>query len=417
MDKFVIRGLNKLSGRISVSGSKNAALPIISAALLTEDDVILSNIPHLKDINTMIKLLEDLGCSCIEKNNNLHINCKDVKSTVAKYELVKTMRASVLVLGPLSSRFGKATVSMPGGCAIGVRPVNLHINALKSMGADVAIKKGYVVVKSERLKASEIYFDIPTVTGTENVIMMAVLADGETVINNAAKEPEIVDLVNMLLKMGADIEGAGGSVIKVRGVEKLHGCEYRVMNDRIEAGTFMCVALSTKSSFEIDNVPINAMDAIFEKFKESGGTIQILSDKLISVSADTVKPVNITTSVYPGFPTDMQAQFMAALSLSNGTSVINETIFENRFQHVAELNRMNADIIVSGNEAVVKGVKNLYGAKVMATDLRASASLVVAALAACGTSEIRRIYHLDRGYERLEYKLSKIGADIRRVKQ
>ncbi len=416
MDKFIIEGSKKLSGTVKISGSKNASLPIMSAALLTKESVTLKNIPDLKDISTMINLLKHLGCEVKKEGDVVTINCSDINSPEAPYELVKTMRASILVLGPLLARLNTAKVSMPGGCAIGVRPVNLHLKAFESMDASINIDEGYIVAKTDRLKGSDIYFDIPTVTGTENVVMAATLASGKTVIKNAAKEPEIVDLANMLNKMGAKIEGAGTSTITVEGVNRLKGVEYTVMNDRIEAGTFMCAALITSSFIKMVNTPVYAMDAIFDKFKEMGGVVDVENDSSVIVGGEIIKPVNIKTSVYPGFPTDMQAQFISVLTLADGVSIVKETIFENRFQHVAELNRMNADIVVSNNQAVINGVKQLKGARVMATDLRASASLVVAALAAAGLTEILRIYHLDRGYERLEQKLSGLGANIRREK-
>ncbi len=416
MDKFIIEGKRKLKGEVKISGSKNASLPIMAAALLTDKDVLLKNIPDLKDITTMANLLKNLGCIVEVHNSTMSINCSNITSKVAPYELVKTMRASILVLGPLLARFGFARVSMPGGCAIGVRPVNLHLKAFESMGANINIEEGYIVAKSDKLTGNVIYFDIPTVTGTENVIMAATLAKGKTLIKNAAKEPEIVDLANMLNMMGAKIEGAGTSTIGIEGVDGLNGVEYTVMNDRIEAGTFMCAALITSSFIKMSNTPIYAMDAIFDKFKEMGGIVETLGDNSVLVGGETIKPVNIKTSVYPGFPTDMQAQFVSVLSLADGVSIVKETIFENRFQHVAELNRMNANIVVSNNQAVINGVKQLKGAKVMATDLRASASLVIAALAASGSTEILRIYHLDRGYEKIEEKLSKLGASIRREK-
>ncbi len=416
MDKFVIEGGKKLKGQVDISGSKNASLPIIAASLLTKEDVVLSNVPLLKDITTMINLLTELGCTIKRQDKQLLINCSQLHSFDAPYNLVKTMRASILVLGPLLARFKHAKVSMPGGCAIGVRPVNLHLKALNAMEAAINIEEGYIVAKAKILKGNEIYFDIPTVTGTENIIMAATLAQGTTVIKNAAKEPEIVDLTNMLNKMGAKIQGAGTSTITINGVGELHGVEYSVMNDRIEAGTFMCAALATSSFIKMNNVPIYAMDAIFDKFKEMGGCVELIDETTAIVGGEAIKPINIKTSVYPGFPTDMQAQFISVLSMSNGVSVVKETIFENRFQHVAELNRMNANILVSNNQAVIKGVSKLKGAKVMATDLRASASLVIAALAAVGTTEILRIYHLDRGYENIEKKLSKLGANIRREK-
>ncbi len=417
MDKFIIEGGYTLKGEIGVSGSKNSSLPIMAASLLTDKDVILHNVPNLKDIRTMIVLLKELGCEIETDADTIKLNCSKVTSTKAPYELVKTMRASILVLGPLMAKFGHAEVSMPGGCAIGVRPVNLHIKALESMNADIRIEKGYIIADTPELTGSEIYFDIPTVTGTENIMMAAALSKGKTIIKNAAKEPEIKDLANMLIKMGASISGVGTSTITIEGVEELNSVEYTIMNDRIEAGTFMCAALITSSLITIKNAPIDSMDATLGKFKNIGGTIKEIGNNKIIAGGNSIKPTTIKTSVYPGFPTDMQAQFMSVLSIAKGTSIVEETIFENRFQHVAELNRMNAKIVAIGNKAVITGTDKLIGAKVMATDLRASASLVVAALSAEGITEISRIYHLDRGYEQLEKKLSNLGARIRRLKE
>ncbi|AEA33200.1 UDP-N-acetylglucosamine 1-carboxyvinyltransferase [Hippea maritima] len=418
MDKFVIEGPAKLQGQAYISGSKNASLPMMAAAILTDEEVILSNVPKLKDIDTMCKLLIKLNCKCKRlDNDDIFINCSGINSDFAPYELVKTMRASILVFGPLLARLKSAHVSLPGGCAIGVRPVNLHIAAMKNLGADVEIEEGYIVAKAERLEGATIYFDTPTVTGTENVLMAAALTKGKTIIKNAAKEPEVVDLAKMLKVMGAKIKGEGESTIEVEGVSKLRGVSYRVMSDRIEAGTFMCASLITGSTIELIDAPLYAMDAIVDKFIEVGGSIRKIDDSRIEIKGKKIEPVVIKTAVYPGFPTDMQAQFMAVLTLANGTSVIEETIFENRFMHVAELIRLGANILISGNKAVIEGVSHLDGATVMATDLRASASLVIAGLAAHGRTEVLRIYHLDRGYEALEKKLSSLGANIKRVKQ
>ena len=416
MDKFVIEGPTKLEGKAIVSGSKNASLPMMAAAILTDRDVILHNVPDLRDIDTMCQLMLQPGCDCERNGKTLRMNCANISSDFAPYDLVRKMRASILVFGPLMARFKSAHVSLPGGCAIGVRPVNLHINAIRLMGGDVNIENGYIIAKTEKLKGETVYFDIPTVTGTENVMMAAVLASGKTVIKNAAREPEVVDLAKMLKKMGAKIKGEGESVIEIEGVDYLDGVEYTVMPDRIEAGTFMCAALITQSEIEIENAPLSAMDAILDKFVEVGGEYE-LTDRGLVVKGRDLKPTMIKTAVYPGFPTDMQAQFMAVLSLAKGTSIIEETIFENRFMHVAELNRLGANIVVSGSKAVVEGVDRLIGASVMATDLRASASLVLAGLAAHGRTEVLRIYHLDRGYERLEKKLTQLGAKIWREKQ
>ncbi|WP_035589473.1 UDP-N-acetylglucosamine 1-carboxyvinyltransferase [Hippea jasoniae] len=417
MDKFVIEGPNSLKGEVTVSGSKNASLPMMAAAILTTEDVILHNVPDLKDIATMCKLLVELGCRCKREDKTIVINCSNLDSNKAPYELVKTMRASILVLGPLMARLHNAEVSLPGGCAIGVRPVNFHIDGLRALSADVKIENGYIVSTAKKLKGGSIYFDIPSVTGTENLMMAATLADGETVMKNAAKEPEVVDLAKMLIMMGAKIDGIGDSIIRIDGVDKLSGVEYTVMNDRIEAGTLMVAALATSSEVTIKGMPIYAMDAIVDKFKEIGGKIEIIDKDVAVVGGKTIKPTIISTAVYPGFPTDMQAQFMAVLSLADGSSIIKETIFENRFMHAAELNRLGANIVISGNEAVVNGVDRFVGATVMATDLRASASLVIAGLAAEGKTEVLRIYHLDRGYEKLEEKLSNLGAVIRREKE
>ncbi len=418
MDKFVIEGPAKLQGITTISGSKNASLPMMAAAILTDEDVILDNVPRLRDIDTMCQLLLQLGCSCKRLDDGkLKINCLNVNSDFAPYDLVRKMRASILVLGPLVARMKSAHVSMPGGCAIGVRPVNLHINSIKAMGGKVEIENGYIIAEVDNLKGSTIYFDVPTVTGTENVMMAASLAKGKTTIKNAAKEPEVVDLAKMLKSMGAKIKGEGESIIEIEGVEKLRGVEYTVMSDRIEAGTFMCAALITSSEIQIKGAPLKAMDAIIDKFIEVGGEFIQSKDGIVVKNNGNIRPTVIKTAVYPGFPTDMQAQFMAVLSLAKGTSIIEETIFENRFMHVAELNRLGANILVSGSRAVVEGVEKLVGASVMATDLRASASLVLAGLAAHGRTEILRIYHLDRGYERLEKKLNNLGAKIWRERQ
>jgi UDP-N-acetylglucosamine 1-carboxyvinyltransferase len=416
MDKFVIEGSKTLHGNVDISGSKNAALPIIAATILCDSPCTIRNVPNLADIITMLKLLENMGCEYNFNNNTLEIDCLKLKSTKAEYDLVRKMRASILVLGPLVAKYSKATVSLPGGCAIGVRPVNLHIDALKIMGAKINIEKGYIHASAKELKGAEIYFDVPTVTGTENIIMAATLASGKTTIYNAAKEPEVVDLVNFLNKCGAKVSGAGSSTIEITGVETLKGSDYEVMPDRIEAGTFMCIAHSTRSSLTINNAPIYCMHAIIDKIKEAGADVQI-NDSSVKISHSKFLPVNLKTFAYPGFPTDMQAQFTAMLTLAQGTSIIEETIFENRFQHVAELNRMGANITISGNKAIINGVKKLYGAPVMATDLRASASLVIAGLAAENTTEVLRIYHLDRGYEHLDKKLQALGARIKRVPQ
>ncbi len=417
MEKFIIEGGKRLSGRVRVSGSKNASLPMMAASILTSDKVVLENVPRLDDVFTMMKLLKFMGCDvAFEENHRLYVDARELHVLKAPYELVKTMRASVLVLGPLLSRFHHAEISMPGGCAIGVRPINLHIDALKMMGADIKIEGGYIIGETrDGLHGCEIYLDVPTVTGTENIVMAATLARGRTVIKNAAREPEVVNLAEMLNKMGAEIEGAGGDTIEINGVDSLHGVEIRVIGDRIEAGTFMCVALATHSTIEIQDAPLFAMDATVDKFREAGGSIDEIGGGVIRVSGpDEVHPLRIKTMFYPGFPTDMQAQFVGVLVKAKGVSVVEETIFENRFQHVAELRRMGADISLFGNRAIINGVDRLTGAPVMATDLRASASLVIAGLSAEGITHVLRIYHLDRGYEALEKKLSMLGASIKR---
>ena len=401
-------------GEVSASGAKNAALPIMAAALLTADEVILHNVPDLADVATMGKLLTGMGAAFERINGDtVRICAAGVTSTEAPYELVKTMRASILVLGPLTARFGSAKVSLPGGCAIGARPVDQHIKALKTLGADIAIDHGYVTA---RLKGARVVTDMVTVTGTENILMAAVLAEGTTVIENAAREPEIVDLAAMLNAMGAKIRGAGSPVIEVEGVAKLHGTEHRVVADRIETGTFLCAALATRGDVLVTHAAPATLEAVIGKLREAGATVETGSDWIRARISERPKAVDIRTVPHPGFPTDMQAQFMALDAVADGTGRIVETIFENRFMHVPELQRMGADIAVDGHTAVVRGVEALAGTNVMATDLRASACLVIAGLAAHGETVIDRIYHLDRGYEHLETKLSALGADIVRIK-
>lgn len=418
MDKFVIKGGFRLTGEVTISGAKNSALPLMAACLLTEDECILEGIPDLRDIETMQKLLISLGAE-VEKDSKglMHINAKKLKNYEAPYELVKTMRASVLVLGPLVARLKKARISLPGGCAIGDRPINLHLEALKKMGADISQSHGYIDVKAKKLIGTRIYCDIPTVTGTENMIMAAVCAKGETVIENAAKEPEVVDLVNFLRKMGAIIEGEGTSVIKVKGVEFLKGAYHKVIPDRIEAGTFMIATAATCGNVLIKNCIPEHLEALELKLREAGINIEKFGDSIRVVGKREIKSVDITTMPYPGFPTDLQAQFMALMTTAKGLSVIRETIFENRFIHVSELKRMGADITIKDRNAIVKGVEYLTGAPVMVSDLRAGAALVIAGLMADGETEVQRIYHLDRGYEKMEKKLSKLGAKIKRVKE
>jgi UDP-N-acetylglucosamine 1-carboxyvinyltransferase len=415
MKSIIINGGRKLSGEVTVSGAKNAALPIITAGLLCEGEHRISNVPSLADVRTLGRILQHMGVRFASTGHEITLDSSTVTAPEAPYDLVRTMRASVLVLGPLVARFGRARVSLPGGCAIGARPVNLHIMGLEKMGARVAIEHGYITAEAKRLKGAQIYFDIVTVTGTENLMMAAVLADGETVLENAAREPEVVDLANALNAMGARIEGAGTDIIRVRGVERLRPLNHRVLPDRIETGTFVIAAAITGGTVTVRNCEPAHLDALLAKVTEAGAEVTAGGGSLIVRGSGTIRPVSIKTLPYPGFPTDMQAQFMSLMTLANGTSVINETIFENRFTHVAELRRMGADIQHDGRTAVVKGVPKLSGAPVMATDLRASASLILAGLAAEGQTVVSRIYHLDRGYENIEGKLSALGADIKRV--
>jgi UDP-N-acetylglucosamine 1-carboxyvinyltransferase len=417
VDKLVIKGGYRLTGEVTISGAKNSALPLMAACLLTEEECILEGIPDLKDIETMQKLLISLG-AYVEKDKKglFHIKAEKLTSHEAPYELVKTMRASVLVLGPLVARIKRARISLPGGCAIGDRPINLHLEALKKMGAEISQSHGYVEVKAKKLKGARIYCDIPTVTGTENMIMAAVCAKGETVIENAAKEPEIVDLVNFLRKMGADIDGEGTSVIRVQGKEGLKGAVHKVIPDRIEAGTFIIAAAATCGNVLVKNCIPEHLEALELKLKEAGVQIEKFENSVRVIGKRDIRSVDITTMPYPGFPTDLQAQFMALMTTAKGLSVIRETIFENRFIHVSELKRMGADITIKDRNAIVKGVEYLTGAPVMVSDLRAGAALVIAGLMAEGETEVQRIYHLDRGYEKIEKKLSKLGAKIKRVK-
>ncbi|MBI5096063.1 MAG: UDP-N-acetylglucosamine 1-carboxyvinyltransferase [Nitrospirae bacterium] len=416
MDKVLITGGRKLQGEVEISGAKNSALPIIASTILSVDECVLSNVPLLKDIQTIKKLLECMGARIKREGDTLDVNTKDLKSCEAPYELVKTMRASVLVLGPLVARFGEARVSLPGGCAIGTRPINLHIAGLQKMGAEVEIKHGYVEVRAKRLKGAKIYFDISTVTGTENLMMAAVIADGVTVLGNVACEPEVVDLANFLTKRGARIRGAGTDTIIIEGVARLSGGSYEVMPDRIEAGTYLACGAITGGDVTVKRCIPAHLEAVLATLRAAGLKTEVTSDSIRVIADNGITAVDVRTMPYPGFPTDMQAQIMAVMTIGRGLSVITETIFENRFIHVPELRRMGANIKLQGNYAIVEGVKNLTGAPVMATDLRASASLVVAGLVAEGKTEIHRIYHLDRGYERMEEKLSQLGAEIVRVK-
>lgn len=418
MQKLKIVGGHRLVGEVRASGAKNAALPIIAAALLTADEVVLHNVPDLADVRTMGKLLTGMGVQFERiSSDTVRIKANAVTSTEAPYDLVKTMRASVLTLGPLVARFGSARVSLPGGCSIGARPVDQHIKALKLMGAEIEIEHGYMIAKSPRLQAARIVTDMVTVTGTENIMMAATLAKGVTVIENAAREPEVVDLADCLNAMGARISGAGTPRIEIEGVDALHGVEYNVIADRIETGTFLCAALATRGDILVTHAAPHTLEAVIGKLREAGGDVQTGTDWIRARIDTRPKAVDVRTVPHPGFPTDMQAQFMALDTVADGTARIVETIFENRFMHVPEMQRMGADILVDGHTAVVKGVEHLEGAAVMATDLRASASLVIAALAANGESVIDRIYHLDRGYEKMEAKLSVLGANIVRIKE
>jgi UDP-N-acetylglucosamine 1-carboxyvinyltransferase len=416
MDKLVIRGGKRLKGVVEMSGAKNAALPIIAASLLSQGSSTINRVPNLRDVRTVGQLIKHLGAEFSYEDNKAVINARRIRILEAPYELVRTMRASVLVLGPLLTRFGKAKVSLPGGCAIGARPINLHLMGLERMGARIELESGYVVAKARRLKGASIYLDIPTVTGTENLMMAASLARGRTLLENVAREPEVVDLANALISMGAKIEGAGESVIHIEGVDELRPLNYTVIPDRIETGTFMTIAGITGGDILIKGCRPEHLDAPIMKLRETGITFERVPEGMRVVGPSRPKAADVKTMPYPGFPTDMQAQFMAIMSIAEGTSIINETIFENRYMHVAELRRMGANITVEGFTATVKGVKRLKGAPLMATDLRASASLVVAALAAEGETIIHRIYHLDRGYEKIEEKLPGLGANVRRVK-
>ncbi|OGW54973.1 MAG: UDP-N-acetylglucosamine 1-carboxyvinyltransferase [Nitrospirae bacterium RIFCSPLOWO2_02_42_7] len=416
MDTILIKGGKKLKGEVEISGAKNSALPIIASSILSTEECVLTNVPLLKDIQTIKLVLESMGARVRRDGYTFAIDAKDLKSCEAPYELVKTMRASVLVLGPLVARFGEARVSLPGGCAIGTRPVNLHIAGLQKMGAEVEIKYGYVEVRAKRLKGANISFDISTVTGTENIMMAAVLAEGETVIGNAACEPEVVDLANFLIKRGAKIKGAGTDTIIIEGVLRLSGGTYEIMPDRIETGTYLISGAITGGDVTVRRCVPSHIEAVLSKLSVVGVKTEVFSDSIRVVADRGISAVDVRTMPYPGFPTDMQAQIMALMTISNGLSVITETVFENRFIHVPELRRMGAKIKLQENYAVVEGVKSLSGAPVMATDLRASASLVLAGLVAEGQTEVHRVYHLDRGYESMERKLSGLGADIVRVK-
>jgi UDP-N-acetylglucosamine 1-carboxyvinyltransferase len=417
MDKIVIRGGERLIGEVVASGSKNAILPLFAASLLTEGENLFHNVPNLMDVRTMIRVLNNLGVKAGKEGKTYRIDATDILNHEAPYDLVKTMRASILVLGPLVARMGKARVSLPGGCAIGARPVNLHLMGLEALGATIGIRHGYIEAEASGLRGATITFDIPTVTGTENLMMAAVLAQGKTILQNAAMEPEVMELGDVLIKMGARIKGVGTSVIEIEGVKSLKAIEHSVIPDRIEAGTLMIAAGLTRGNIKILNCPLHHMEAVVNRLRESGMEIDPEGDGASVVGNRRIRSVDVKTLPYPGFPTDMQAQFMVLMSLGKGLSIISETIFENRFVHMSELKRMGADIRIVGNSAVIQGVGNLSGAPVMASDLRASASLVLAGLGAEGVTEVSRVYHLDRGYEGLDQKLAGLGANIKRVKE
>lgn len=415
MDKLLIEGGARLNGEVTVSGAKNAALPILCASLLSAEPVYLENVPNLQDVRTTLKLLGQMGVRSQVDGNSVMLDASRLDNPVAPYELVKTMRASILVLGPLVARFGRAQVSLPGGCAIGARPVDQHIKGLTAMGAEISIEHGFVDARARRLKGAHVVTDMITVTGTENLLMAAVLADGETVLENAAREPEVADLANLLVAMGAKIDGIGTDRLVVCGVRQLHGARHAVIADRIEAGTFLCAAAATGGEVTLRSATPLILEAVIDKLREAGAQVSAGDDWIRLRMNARPRAVSFRTSEYPAFPTDMQAQFMALDAIAAGTSQVVETIFENRFMHVQELNRLGAHITIDGNTALVNGVNKLSGAKVMATDLRASASLVIAGLVADGQTLIDRIYHLDRGYERMEVKLNALGAKVSRV--
>lgn len=417
MDKLLIRGGTRLEGEISISGAKNASLPILAGTLLTSDTVTVCNVPHLNDVTTIIALLQSMGAMVtVDDKLNIAVDNSDISERCAPYELVKTMRASILVLGPLVSRFGEADVSLPGGCAIGARPVNLHVQGLQSMGANIKVENGYIRARAGRLRGAHIVFDMVTVTGTENLMMAAVLAEGETVLENAAREPEVSDLANFLNKMGAKITGAGSGTIRIEGVDGVGGTSYEVLPDRIETGTYLVAAAMTGGRVRLKRTSPDCLEAVLVKLQEAGASIAVGDDWIeLDMTGKRPRAVDIRTLPYPAFPTDMQAQFCAMNATAEGVGTVTETVFENRFQHVLELQRMGADIRIEGNMAISTGVERLTAAPVMATDLRASAGLVLAGLAAEGETVVDRIYHVDRGYERIEEKLNQLGASIRRV--
>ena len=417
MEKLLIKGGSSLSGTISCSGAKNAALPMIASTILSDDKITLKNLPYLQDITTMFELLGSMGAEILlDEKMNFTISSCNLIDTEARYELVKTMRASILVLGPLVAKYGKARIALPGGCAIGSRPVNFHLDALKKLGAKIVLKNGYIEASAKKLIGTNINFKGVTVTGTENIMMAATLAKGRTIIKNAAKEPEIIDLANMLVSMGAKINGAGNDTIIIDGVNNLTGTEFDIPADRIEAGTYLTAATVTKGEIKIEGINPERLMKVIEKLKTAGATISYTSSSIsLNMKREYPNPVNITTAPFPDFPTDMQAQFSVVNAISKGSSIVYETVFENRFMHILELNRMGCNIQVKGNKAYIKGVESLYGAEVMATDLRASASLILAGLCARGETVVDRIYHIDRGYERIEEKLNYLGADIIRL--
>ena len=423
MDKLLIRGGRTLHGEVLISGAKNAALPELCAALLTSEPVVLRNVPRLEDVSTMLKLVRNMGVQATRADDGtVQLDASTLTNPEAPYELVKTMRASVLALGPLLARFGEATVSLPGGCAIGSRPVDQHIKGLQAMGAEIVVEHGYMVAQlppgRTRLQGARITTDVITVTGTENLLMAACLAEGETVLENAAQEPEIVDLAELLIRMGARIEGHGSSHIRVQGVDRLRGCAHEVVADRIEAGTFLCAVAAVGGDALVRHARAEHLDAVIDKLREAGATVECVDDglRVASLGGKALKAQGFRTTEYPGFPTDMQAQFMALNCVAAGSSLVTETIFENRFMHVNELLRLGAQVQVDGRNAMIEGVPRLSGARVMATDLRASASLVIAGLVAEGETVVDRIYHLDRGYDQMEEKLRGLGADIERVR-
>jgi len=416
MEKLLIRGGNKLSGKINCSGAKNAALPMIAATILSDEDITLKNLPYLQDITTMFELLGSMGANItLDESMNFIISSTGIHDTEARYELVKTMRASILVLGPLVAKFGKAKIALPGGCAIGSRPVNFHLDALEQLGASINLENGYIEATAGRLKGANIKFEGVTVTGTENIMMAASLAEGQTRLTNVAMEPEIEDLADLLNAMGADISGAGTNEIIINGVERLNGTSYDIPADRIEAGTYLVAAAVTQGDVEITGISADRLTSVINRLRDTGAKIKTSEDSISLEMDNRPIPVDITTAPFPGFPTDMQAQFSVLNAIAEGRSIINETVFENRFMHVQELNRMGCDILVSGNTANITGVNELSGAPVMATDLRASASLILAGLCAEGETVVDRIYHIDRGYERIEEKLNYLGANITRL--